>query len=113
MFSVARAMISGRSTPSELRSSKNASTYFRCTRLWGCLRRSGEVANDLVVYVGDVHDVAIRHSRQLEEPTENVDDEGSEVADVAVVVNRGPLEAYMRSSFPSIRASLSTCPEEC
>ena len=49
------------------------------------------VADDLVVHVGDVHDVAERHSRELEEAAENVYlQESAEVADVAVVVDRGP-----------------------
>ena len=49
------------------------------------------VADDLVVHVGDVHDVADLHAGQLEEAPEDVDlEEGAEVADVAVVVDGGP-----------------------
>ena len=46
------------------------------------------VADDLVVDVGDVHDVAGGDSLQPEEAAEHVDlEEGPEVADVAVVVD--------------------------
>lgn len=52
---------------------------------------SGGVADDLVVHVGDVHDVAGGDSLQLEEAAEDVDlEERPEVADVAVVVDGGP-----------------------
>ena len=47
--------------------------------------------HDLVVDVGDVHDVTQRHSLQLEKAPQNVDmNKRAEVADVAVVVHRGP-----------------------
>ena len=50
----------------------------------------GGVADDLVVDVGDVHDVVDGDAEQLEGAAENVDlQEGAEVADVAVVVDRG------------------------
>jgi hypothetical protein len=49
---------------------------------------AGCVADNLVVYVGDVHDVAHRVSTLPQEPAQKVDgDEGAEVADVSVVVN--------------------------
>ena len=52
---------------------------------------SGGVADDLVVDVGDVHDVPGDDSLQPEEAAEDVDlEEGPEVADVAVVINRRP-----------------------
>ena len=52
---------------------------------------SGSVADDLVVYVGNVHHVADRSSGQPQEAAENVDlQKCTEVADVAVVVDRGP-----------------------
>ena len=48
------------------------------------------VANDLVVDVGDVHDVTDIHADLLQVAAQHVDvDEGAEVADVAVVVDGG------------------------
>ncbi len=53
-----------------------------------CRRR---VANNLVVHVGDVHHVADADSGQLQEAPQHVHlQERAEVADVAVVVDRGP-----------------------
>lgn len=53
--------------------------------------RGGGVLNDAVVHVGDVHGVADRGSGELEEAAEDVNcQESAEVADVAVVVDRGP-----------------------
>ena len=50
----------------------------------------GGVADDLVVDVGDVHDVAGGDSLQSEEAAQHVDlEEGPEVADVAVVIDGG------------------------
>ena len=52
---------------------------------------AGGVADDLVVHVGDVHDVADVVSGLAEKAVEQIDgDEGAEIADVAVVVNGGP-----------------------
>ena len=49
------------------------------------------VADDLVVHVGDVHDVADGDAGELEEAAQDVDlQKGAEVADVAVVVDGGP-----------------------
>ncbi len=49
------------------------------------------VANDLVIHVGDVHDVAHVVSTLPQEAVKKIDgDECAEVADVAVVVNGGP-----------------------
>ena len=49
------------------------------------------VADDLVVHVGNVHDVAHVESALPQETAQKVDrNEGAEVADVAVVVDRGP-----------------------
>ncbi len=49
------------------------------------------VANDLVVHVGDVHHVLHLVAALFEEAAQGVDhDEGAEVADVAVVVDRRP-----------------------
>ena len=51
---------------------------------------AGGVADDFVVHVGDVHDVAHGVSALAEEPAQKVDgDEGAEVADVSVVVDGG------------------------
>ena len=51
---------------------------------------AGGVADDLVVDVGDVHDVADRKTGQLQGPAEHIDvEEGAEVTDVAVVVHGG------------------------
>ena len=51
----------------------------------------GRVADDLVVHVGDVHDVLQLVAALPQEAAQQFDDdEGAEVADVAVVVNRGP-----------------------
>ena len=48
------------------------------------------VADDLVVHVGDVHDVLQLVAALLQEAAQRVDDdEGAEVADVPVVVHRG------------------------
>ena len=48
------------------------------------------VADDLVVDVGDVHDVLDLHAELAQEAAEDVDvEEGAEVADVAVVVDGG------------------------
>ena len=51
----------------------------------------GGVADDLVVHVGDVHDVAHPEPALQQEAAQNVHrDKGPEVADVAVVIDRGP-----------------------
>ncbi len=48
------------------------------------------VADDLVIDVGDVHDVADRNAEQVQRAAEKIDlEEGAEVADVSVVVNSG------------------------
>ena len=48
------------------------------------------IADDLVVHVGDVHDVLQLEAALLQKAAQRVDDdEGAEVADVAVVVHRG------------------------
>ncbi len=50
----------------------------------------GSVADDLVVDVGDVHDVVERDALLTEDATEDVDvEERAKVADVAVVVDSG------------------------
>ena len=50
---------------------------------------AGGVADDLVLDVGDVHDVLELVAALLEEAAQHVNrDEGAEVADVSVVVNR-------------------------
>src|ERR1700746_2176288 len=50
----------------------------------------GGVADDLVVDVGDVHDVVERDALLAKDAAEDVDvEEGAEVADVAVVVDGG------------------------
>ena len=87
---MARAIVSGRSTRSASRSSKNASTY--CARVLadGNPCRAG-VADDLVVHVGNVHHVAHGHAAQAQKAPQNVDlQKSAEVADVAVVVDRRP-----------------------
>ena len=51
---------------------------------------AGGVADDLVVHVGDVHDVLQLEAALLQKAPQRVDDdEGAEVADVSVVVDRG------------------------
>ena len=48
------------------------------------------IANDLVVHIGDIHDVSNFESTLAKEATENVNgDKGAEVADMAVVVHGG------------------------
>ena len=48
------------------------------------------IANDLVVHVGDVHDVLQLVAALLQEAAQHVDhDKGAEVADVPVVIHRG------------------------
>ena len=89
MCSVARGMTSGRSTPRASMSSKKA-----VSNLWVYSRserpNSGGVADDLVVDVGDVHDVTDGDAGEFERSAEDVDvEEGAEVADVAVVVDGG------------------------
>ena len=55
----------------------------------GLVERGG-VADDLVVNVGDVHDVADGDAEQLERTAQDIDlEEGAEVADVAVIVDGG------------------------
>src|SRR5258708_300020 len=49
------------------------------------------IANDLVIHVGDVHDVTNPVSTLPQKTAQNVDcDEGTEVADMSVVVHRRP-----------------------
>jgi len=51
--------------------------------------RGGGVADDLVVHIRDVHDVANRGPSELEETAQDVYlQEGAKVADVAVIVDR-------------------------
>ena len=53
------------------------------------------IANDLVIHVGDVHDVLQLIAALLQEPSQRVDhDERAEIADVAVVVNRRPASVH-------------------
>ena len=53
------------------------------------------IANDLVVHVGDVHDVLQLVAALLQEAAQGVDDdEGAEVADVSVVVDRGTASVH-------------------
>ena len=89
MYSVAWAMCSGRWMPRASRSSKKA-----LLELGGVVGDGevggGGVADDLVVDVGDVHDVVDGDALLAEEAAEDVDvEEGAEVADVAVVVDGG------------------------
>ena len=90
MCSVARAICSGRSTPQRVQVLKERLDVLGRVLADGNARRRG-VADDLVVHVGDVHDVADLHARELQEAAQHVDlQKGAEVADVAVVVNRRP-----------------------
>ena len=90
MWSVALTIISGCSMLSASASSRNAWLYFAVYSLHGEALLRG-VADDLVVHVGDVHHVLQLEAALLEEAPQGVDDdEGAEVADVAVVVDRGP-----------------------
>ena len=89
MCSVARAMISGFSTLEGVEVFEEglleAGGVFADGHPGG-----GGVADDLVVDVGDVHDVAGGDALEPEEAAEHVDlEEGPEVADVAVVVDGG------------------------
>ena len=60
---------------------------FRRVLLYGHARR-GSIADDLVVHVGDVHDVMDLVSALAQVAAQNVHGhEGAEVADVAVVVD--------------------------
>ena len=94
MVSVARAIISGRSTPRASRSSKNAFDILGCVFADG-YSGGGCVADDFVVHVRDVHDVAKRHPCELQKAAQNVYLEKSpEVADMPVVVNRGPARVH-------------------
>ena len=53
------------------------------------------VADDLVLDVGDVHDVLELVAALLQEAAQHVNrDEGAEVADVSVVVNRRPASVH-------------------
>ena len=59
------------------------------------LAGSGGVPDDFVIHVGDVHDVANRHSREFEETAQDIDlEEGAEVADVPVIVNGGSASVH-------------------
>ncbi len=61
---------------------------WRCSLQW--TTRFGGVADDLVVDVGDVHDVVDAETGEQEGAAEDVDvEEGAEVADVAVEVVDG------------------------
>ncbi len=75
-------------------SSRNACVYFfvySCT-VTPALRG---VADDLVFDVGNVHDVLELVAALLQEAAQHVHgDEGAEVADVSVVVNRGPASVH-------------------
>ena len=63
------------------------------------------IADDLVVDVGDIHDVLQLVSALQQEAAQHIDrDEGAEVADMAVVVNREPAgihadEVVLRGEF--------------
>ena len=64
-----------------------------------CLRG---VADDLVVHVGDVHDVAHAEPALQQEAAQNIDgNKGAEVADVAVVIDRGP--AGIHANFVALQ----------
>ncbi len=87
MCSVARAMISGFSTCEGVEVLEEG--FFEAGSVFANGHSGGGcVADDLVVDVGDVHDVAGGDSLQLEEAAQHVDlEERPEVADVAVVVD--------------------------
>ena len=74
--------------------SASASSRNACAILLGVLLHGDAIArgiaDDLVVHVGDVHDVLQLVAALLQEAPQRVDhDEGAEVADVAVVIHRG------------------------
>ena len=82
-------MCSGRWMLRASRSSKKACSNLAVYSAMGTCGVAG-VADDLVVYVGDVHDVVDGDSLLADEAAEDVDvEEGAEVADVAVVVDGG------------------------
>ena len=91
MHSVACAITSGRSIESACRSSKNAVLIrTSCRSPIGELRRR-RIANDLVVHIRDVHHVMQGEALLAQEPPQDINmEEGTEVADVPVVVDRRP-----------------------
>ena len=85
--SVARTIV-GCSMPIMAESSRSAFSYF-CRVLLNADAIARGVADDLVVHVGDVHDMVNFVSALAQESAEEIDgDEGAEIADMAVVVNR-------------------------
>ncbi len=71
---------------------------------------AARVADDLVVDVGDVHDVFDGDALLAEKAAQHIDvQEGAEVADVAVVVDGGPA-GIERSATPSAGKRGSICP---
>ncbi len=90
MCSVAREMRSGCSIPSVSMSSRNARSNFFVYSPIGTAALVG-VADDLVVHVGNVHDVHQLESALAQVAAQHVHgDKRAEITDVAVVVNRGP-----------------------
>ena len=89
MCSVARAMSSGRLAVERLHVFEEGALELGGVLGDGLVGGSG-VADDLVVDVGDVHDVVDGEALQLDGAAQHVDvEEGAEVADVAVVVDGG------------------------
>ncbi len=72
----------------------------------------GRVADDLVIDVGDVHDVLRGDALLMEETAEDVDmEKGAEVADVAVVVDRGAAAVHAEGGGADGREGLDGAAE--
>ena len=94
MFSVARAMISLQVLDVERVEVLEEGIFKARGVLLDRQAGLGRVGDDLVVDVGDVHDVADVDSLLLEESAENIDlEEGAEISNMAVVVDG--TQAYM------------------
>src|SRR6185312_11685765 len=58
----------------------------------------GGIANDLVIHVGDVHDVANRDAGKLEKTAQHIYlEKGAEIADVPIVVDCGSAGVHAES----------------
>ena len=89
MFSVAWGMMTGGSAAERVEVFEEGPLVARRVLGDGDALRGG-VADDLVVDVGDVHDVLDGDALLLEKAAQEIDvQEGAEVADVAVVVDGG------------------------
>ena len=89
ILSVARIQCSGDSTLSVLAiGEESLDVFFRV--LANADAGGGRIGDDAVVHVGQIHDVGQLEAAQLQEAAQNIlEDEGAEIADVRVVVDRG------------------------